>query len=104
MSSIEFLALVTLDCIGTFFSGSDANDFLNPSDKNLAVAYLSRARASRDGLANLHSFLVGYKNLNLDLGQEIDGVFRAAIKVSVTLLATEPFHFADCHSLDPQLR
>src|SRR5437870_2228275 len=36
-----------LDCLRTFFSGSDTDDFLHRSDKDLAVTDLSRARLWR---------------------------------------------------------
>jgi hypothetical protein len=46
---------------------TDADDFLDRSDKNRPVASLFRVRVFRYGFDQLRSFLVRYENLNLHL-------------------------------------
>ena len=44
--------------------------------------------------------LSGRTSLDFDFGEEIDGVFAAAINFGVAFLAAEPFDFADGHAFD----
>src|SRR2546422_2169770 len=97
------LSLVELDRIRAFFSGSDADDLLYRNDKNLAVADLSRASGLKDGIDHLRGFLIRHKNLNFDLGQEINRVLRPTIQLGMTFLPSEALHFGDGHPLNANL-
>src|SRR5437899_11105353 len=71
------------------FAGADAYDLLQVVNKNLAVADLAGACGGLDGLDHALDEFVGHGSLDLDLGQEVDDVLRAAVQLGMALLSTE---------------
>jgi len=68
--------------------------------KILPFADLSGARRAGDRSDGIVNTVVGQRHLDLELGQEGDGVFGAAIDFGVTLLATIAAHFRHRHTGD----
>ena len=68
-----------------FFFGADADDFLDIGDENLPVADFAGLGGTDDGPDGAVHPVVRKHDLDLDLGQEIDVVFAAAINFGVAL-------------------
>jgi hypothetical protein len=82
---------------------ADAHGVLDREHKNFSVtdlAGLGRRDHDADGLVD---HFVGEDDFDFHFGQEIDGVFAAAINLGVALLPPEAFHFRHRHSLDAEL-
>jgi len=82
---------------------ADPDDFIYPREKNLSVADL--AGPGRPGNC-LHDFLshgVGDHQFELNLGNEIDGVFPATVKLRVPLLPSVAAGLEHGHALDSNL-
>src|SRR3954453_11164367 len=62
-------------------------------DEDLAVADLAGLGSGGDGVDGLVDLIGGHGDLDLDLGQEANGIFGAAIDFRVTLLAAITFDF-----------
>ena len=77
------------------FAGADAHHLLDRGDEDLAVADLAGARRLDDRLDRALDQRVGDDDLDLDLGQEIDDVFGAAVELGVALLAAESLDLGD---------
>ena len=56
------------------------------------------------GLDRTLQEIVGHRRFDLDLGQEVDDVFGAAIELGVPLLATEALDLGDGDALDTDRR
>ena len=82
------------------FVVADSNGFVDAGDEDLAVADFAGACGADDGGDGLFSEGVGDDNFNFDLGQEIDGVFPAAVELGVAFLATVASGFEDGHAFD----
>src|SRR5512142_1963525 len=67
-------------------AGADPHDLLDCGDEDLAVTDLARARGAHDGLDGAFDPVVRQDDLDLDLRQEVDDVFGAAIELGVALL------------------
>ena len=80
--------------------GADADDILHREHEDLAVADLTGLRGRGDRADGLADEVVGQGQLDLNLGQEVDGVFAATVNLGVTFLAAEAFDFGDRHALD----
>ena len=76
---------------------------LEVADEDLAVADLAGARAVLDGLDHAFDQIVGDRYFELDLGQEIDHVFGAAVQLGVALLAAEALDLGDGNALHADL-
>ena len=76
---------------------------LHRHDENFPVAYSAGARGALDSLHHLRRQFVRDDYLQLHLGQKIDYVFRAAIELSMALLAAEALDFADRQPLLPRV-
>jgi len=64
-------------------------------DKYLSVADPSRLRGLSGSHRRRERRWRRDDDLDFDLGQEIDDIFRSAIKFSVALLAAKAFHLCD---------
>src|SRR5687768_12441818 len=69
---------------------ADPHHPLQVPDEDLAVADLAGAGGLHDRLDHRVDLLVCDPDFQLDLGQEVDHVFRAAIELGMALLAAEP--------------
>src|SRR5690349_14997340 len=80
---------VVLECIGIGFAGTYADDLIEVVDKDLAVTDLAAIGRMRDRFDDALGKIVGHRDLELDLGQEIDHILRAAIQLGMALLPAE---------------
>ena len=78
-------------------------NFLPKVKVEVAVADLSGLRRRRDRLDHAVGAVVGDHHLDLDLGQEVHGVFGAAIDLGVALLAAEALDLGDGQPGDAHL-
>src|SRR5215467_1124896 len=90
---------VSLNRIQTGFTGSDANGFLYLGDENLSIANAAGLCSAPYGVDRLVDHIVAQHDLDLHLRQKIDHVFRAAIQLRVSLLASEPLRLRDRNAL-----
>src|SRR6266496_4756002 len=72
--------------------GANPDDLLDRGDEDLAVADLARPCRLDDPFDRPLDLLVGEDQLHLDLREEVDDVFGAAIELGVALLAAEALH------------
>src|SRR4051812_9661781 len=70
-------------------AGADADRLLDIEHEDLAIADTPRARCILDRLDRIVGEAVLDHHLDLYLGQEVDDIFGAAIKLGVALLAAE---------------
>src|SRR5438552_5523455 len=85
----------SLDRVLARFAGANAHDLFHRGDKNLAVADLAGARSFDDGFDRPFYKRITDDHFDLDLGQEIDNVFCATIKLGMTLLTPKTFDLGD---------
>lgn len=89
------------DCVRSTIPGADSNRLLDGEDEDLSVADTPGAGGILNRLDGPLGKIVLDDDLNLHLGQEIDDIFGAAIKLGMAFLAAEPLHFSDRDSRDP---
>src|SRR5690606_15064935 len=82
------------------FAGADAHRLFDAEDEDLPVADLSGSGRRGDRLDDLVDQLVANSDLDLDLGEEGDGVFRATIDFRMPPLAPVALYFGYRESLD----
>src|SRR5205807_4592899 len=81
---------------------ANANRVFHRKDKNFSVANLAGfGRADNCGDCLL-DHVARHHDFDLHFGQEIDGIFAAAINLSVAFLATETFHFGHGHAFNAE--
>src|SRR5579885_2284207 len=71
-------------------------------DENLPVADLPGPCSSRNGLDDAIRLLARHRDLHAQLGQEIHGIFGAAVDFRVPLLSPVAFYFRDRHTAYPE--
>src|SRR6185312_2586087 len=76
---------------------------LHRDNEDLAVADLAGLGRAHDRLDRLAGHVVRHGDLDLHLGQEVDGVLAAAVDLGVALLPAEALHLGDGHALDARL-
>src|SRR5262249_24260409 len=81
------------------FAGADADGAIEVVDKDFPVADLAGLGRRADRRDRLFFQLVGDRDFDLELGQEIHGVFGAAINFGVALLPAEAFDLGDGHAV-----
>src|SRR5690606_23336461 len=89
------------DRVRTALAGADANHVLQRVHEDLAVADAAGVGRLDDGLHDLVHEIVAARDLDLDLGQEVDDVLGAAIELGVALLPAEALDLRHGHALDP---
>src|SRR5579871_1194628 len=75
------------------FLGADADRVLDRAHENFSVADLAVLRGFDDRRDGRRHLRIRDDDIEFDLGQEIHGVFAAAIDFRVPLLPPEPLHF-----------
>src|SRR5690554_3808469 len=76
--------------VGVQLPDADAHGALQRLHEDLAVADLAGVGRLEDRLDHRVELVVGHRDLELDLGQEVDHVLGPAVKLGVALLAAEP--------------
>src|SRR5262245_54407745 len=101
-SFVMLTPLSFLERVVVGFAGADAHGAVNIADKNFAVADLTGLRSGDDRLHDLVLLVVGDGDLDLQLGQEVHGVFGAAIDFGVTLLPSVALDLGHGHAVHPE--
>src|SRR6185437_9697900 len=78
-----------------FFAGADAHGRFERPDKDFAVADLPGAGRGDDGVDDFVGQRGRHRDLDLQLGQEADRVFRAAVNLGMPLLPSVTLDFRD---------
>jgi hypothetical protein len=87
--------ICSLQGIDTGFTGTDANNFFEVEDEDLAVTDLAGAGGSFDGFNDLIELVISDADLDLHLGKKIDDIFRTPVQLGVSFLPAEAFNFSD---------
>src|SRR5262245_794966 len=88
-----------LDSVQPGFAGSDADRFLDVGNEDFAVADATCLGSAADGIDGLFHEIIADHDLDFDLGQKVDDVFRTAIKLRVTLLPSKALGLGDGDTL-----
>jgi predicted porin len=83
------------------FAGADADHALDVGHEDLAVADLAGARGADDRVDDRLHLGFAHDDLDLDLRQEIDHVFGAAVQLGVPLLTAETLDLGDGQPRQP---
>src|ERR1700752_3001752 len=100
---VVFLAIFRiangLDSVQPGFAGSDADRFLDIGNEDFAVADATSLGSAADGVDGFLHQIVADHDLDFDLGQEVDDVFRTAIQFRVALLPSKALGLGDGDAL-----
>src|SRR5580692_24439 len=97
------LALVGSKSVLSALVVADANDLINAREKNLAVTDVAGASSHGNCLHNFLNHRISDHQLDLDLGNKIDGVFPSSVKLGVPLLSSMPPSLKHSHAFDANL-
>jgi hypothetical protein len=84
---------LVLDRIIIGFAGADAQRACDVANEDFTIANAARLRSCCNGFDHALCLFVGYDDFEFNLGQEIDYIFGAAVKLCVTLLAAKAARF-----------
>src|SRR4029450_12077774 len=87
---------------GVGFAGADAYGVVDVVDEDFAVADLTGLGGGRNGGDYLVSLLARNSDFDLDLRQEVHGVFGAAVDFSVALLTPVSLDLGDGQPVHPR--
>src|SRR5512141_922547 len=90
-----------LKCVGVGFAGADTHGVFERRDENLTVADLAGLGGGGDRLRDLVDLFAGDGDLDAHFGQEVHGVFGAAIDLHVALLPPVAFDLGHGHAVNP---
>jgi len=79
---------------------ADADGFVDAADEDFAVTDAACAGRTEDGFDSLVFDFILDDHLDLDFGQQIDGIFIAAIELRVALLAAMSARLQDGHAFN----
>src|SRR5262249_39672683 len=85
-------------------AGADADHFFQIEHEDLAVADLAGVGGLLDRVDDLLEHLGLYGGLDLDLRQEIDHIFRAAVELGMALLPAKPLYLGHGDALHADAR
>src|SRR3974390_99534 len=88
-----------LDGVDSGLAGPDPDSFLNVGQEDFPVSDPASLSGAPDRLDRFINHIVGEHDLDFHFGEEIDHVLSAAIKLSMSFLATESFGFGDRNTL-----
>src|SRR6266849_7232250 len=89
------------ECVAVGFAGTDAPCMVEPSDENLSVADLPGPRSGGNSLDDTVHLLCRHSDFDAKLGQEVHGIFGAAVDFRVPLLSAVAFDFRNRHAAHP---
>src|ERR1700730_8348227 len=79
---------------------ANADRVVDPGEKNFTVADFPGARRRHDRLHCLFHHVVYQDHLQLDLGDEVNGIFAAAVELRMAFLPAMSASFEHGHALD----
>ncbi len=86
------------------FAGSNTNGIVEGVDEDFSVTDLTGLGGLDDRIEDHSQVIVRANDFDLYFGNEIDGIFGAAIDFSMSFLATVALDLADRHSVNPSFR
>src|SRR2546421_6584605 len=98
MSDERVLAETGLNCFRPALAGADAQAVFERQDEDLAVAdapLRPSAAGHHDGVDRRLDEVLIHRNLKLNLAQQVDREFAAAVDLGVSLLPAETLHVDD---------
>src|SRR6056297_2185499 len=104
MMDRNLMSVDSLERLLVGLAGADPDRLCELVDENLAVTDLAGTGRVDDGLDDALQRVVGHRQLEFHLGQEIHHVFGASIEFSVTLLAPETLDLGHSNALHADLR
>src|ERR1051326_1327226 len=91
-----------LQCGRVGFAGADADGVVDVVDEDFAVADLTGLGGGRNGIDDLVGLIGWNSDFDLDLRQEVHGIFGAAIVFSVALLTPGSLDLGDGQPVPPR--
>jgi len=82
---------------------ADSDGVVDLGEENLPIADFSSARGGDDCLHGFFDQVIGKHQLQLDFGNQVDGVFPAAIELGMPFLPTVAAGFEHRHAFDADL-
>ena len=82
---------------------ANPNDLFHVPDEDFAIANFTSARCAGDGFNDLIDLGFFDNDLNFDLGQQVNCVFRATVPFNVTLLPATAADISDRHAHDADI-
>ena len=82
----------------TGLTGADTDDVCQRQDEYLSITDLAGMGCLLYGFNDHIELRIIDSYFELDLGQKVDDILRAAVKLCVSFLSPEPFDFGDSHS------
>jgi hypothetical protein len=100
---IEKCALKNVPLKGVFASltGTNSNRILKIRDEDFTITNLTRLSSLQNGIDNHLQIVISTNDLNLYLGNKVNGVLGTPVDFSVTFLATKAPNFAHRHPMNP---
>src|SRR6185312_8788236 len=98
--SVPLKALVDLESVCIGLTRADANGLLDREDENLSVADLAGLGGSGDRADHLLDLVGRDRDLDLQLGEKVHGVFGAAIDFRVPFLSSVAFDLGNSQSVN----
>ena len=89
-----------LQCRFVSFAGTDANDALQFSDENFAVANFSGVSRFADDIDDFIQLIVVNRHINLHFWQKVDAILGAAVELRVPYLTPKSFDLSDRQALN----
>ena len=99
-SSVSGWSLDQLDRVGAGFASADADNLFDAVYKYLAISNPPGRGGFLDGLDGTLAHLVRSDDFNFHLGQKVDDIFGAPVKLGMALLAAKTLGFRDCDAED----
>src|SRR5262249_7069238 len=87
------------NCVDPGFPGSNPDRFLDVGDENLPIADPPGLGGATDRLNRFLDHLIGEHNLDFHLGEKIDDILGAAVKLGVALLPSEALGLGHLNAL-----
>src|SRR5208337_3316606 len=88
------IPVIRLNCLITFFASPDPDGFLQWQDEYLSVSDAPGFCGIHDGLDHLRHQIIVDRYLQLDLGDKIDHILGAAVKLGMSFLPAETLDLA----------
>src|SRR5450755_1237715 len=103
LKKLEGKTRASSDSVCPFFASPNAHSFFDVEYKNLAVTDSPGARGLQNRFHRGLDLLGHQHDLNFHLGQKVDDIFGAAVKLGMALLPSEPLSLGYGNPLDADL-
>ncbi len=97
----HFAVVAHLDCVGSPVAGPDSDRLLHVENEDLSVADAAGPRGILDRLNYIFDERIFDHHLDLHLGEKVDHIFGAAVKLGMPLLPAEALDLGDRDARTP---